>query len=130
MWQLLPFSRGTVKVTVSLPPLLHSGSKHHMIQLRGSQSNDPYSKPQINVNYFSVDYDLSVQVAGARLSRKILGSPPLNSLSTGETIPGNAVPNNGDGGSDAAWRSWITQGFASVAHPIGTAAMMKRSLGG
>jgi choline dehydrogenase-like flavoprotein len=109
MWQLLPFSRGNVKIT----------------------STDPYKKPQINVNYFSVDYDLSVQVAGARLSRRIFKSPPLNSLSTGETIPGTSrVPDNGDNGSDAAWRSWITQGFGAVAHPVGTAAMMKRSLGG
>jgi choline dehydrogenase len=98
------------------------------------QSTDPYTKPQVNVNYFSVDYDLSVQIAGARLSRKILGSPPLNSLSTGETIPGKSrVPDNGDGGSDSAWKSWITDkngGFAAVAHPVGTAAMMRRSLGG
>ncbi|KAI0353229.1 alcohol oxidase [Trametes cingulata] len=114
MWQLLPFSRGSVTI----------------------QSNNPFSKPTINVNYFSVDFDLSVQVAGARLARKILATPLLSSLSAaGETIPGfKAVPNSADGGSDADWRNWINKsgnsGFSSVAHPIGTAAMMKRSLGG
>jgi len=112
MWQLLPFSRGNVSIT----------------------STNPFTKPKVNVNYFSVDYDLSVQIAGARLSRKILGSPPLNSLSVGETHPGTSVvPDNGDGGSDADWKKWILDpnaGFAAVAHPIGTAAMMKRSLGG
>ncbi|KAJ6559281.1 hypothetical protein B0H10DRAFT_2240528 [Mycena sp. CBHHK59/15] len=80
---------------------------------RGS-STDPFTYPTIKVNYFSVSFDLDVQVAGARLSRRILTSPPLSSLSSGETIPGNL---------DQEW-------FASVAHPIGTAAMMKRSLGG
>ncbi|KAL0959214.1 hypothetical protein HGRIS_014493 [Hohenbuehelia grisea] len=108
MWQLLPFSRGNVKIT----------------------STNPFTKPQISVNYFSVDFDLDVQVAGARLSRRILTSPPLSSLSTGETIPGGAVPDNASRGTDAAWKSWIKSQFFPVAHPIGTAAMMKRSLGG
>ncbi|KAI0820577.1 alcohol oxidase [Trametes gibbosa] len=114
MWQLLPFSRGSVTIN----------------------SNNPFTKPKVQVNYFSVDFDLSVQIAGARLARKILATPPLSSLSAaGETIPGfQTVPNNADGGSDADWKKWIVKsgnaGFSSVAHPIGTAAMMKRSLGG
>ncbi|KAJ7075948.1 hypothetical protein B0H15DRAFT_610386 [Mycena belliarum] len=108
MWQLLPFSRGSVKIT----------------------STDPYKYPSIKCNYFSVGMDLDMQVAGARLARRIITSPPLSSLSTGETIPGGAVPDNAQRGSDAAWQSWIKNGFASVAHPIGTAAMMRRSLGG
>ena len=91
----------------------------------------------MNVNYFSVDWDLDVQIAGARLSRKVLSTSPLADLrsSVGETIPGlGTVPNNGDGGSDADWKKWINKdgntGFGAVSHPIGTAAMMKRSLGG
>lgn len=41
------------------------------------------------------------------------------------------MPDGPDRGSDQAWRSWIQQGnFDSVAHPVGTAAMMRRSLGG
>ncbi|KAJ6590884.1 GMC oxidoreductase-domain-containing protein, partial [Mycena sp. CBHHK59/15] len=62
-----------------------------------------------------------------RLSRWILTSPPLSSLSSGET---SSVPDDAQRGTDAAWQTWIKNGFASVAHPIGTAAMMKRSLGG
>ncbi|KAI3603415.1 glucose oxidase [Moniliophthora roreri] len=108
MWQLLPFSRGSVSIT----------------------SSDPFTKPRVQVNYFSVDWDLDVQIAGGRLSRKIVTSPPLSDLSNGETIPGGNVPDNEERGSDEDWRSWITNGFAAVAHPIGTAAMMKRSLGG
>ncbi|KAJ6551919.1 hypothetical protein B0H19DRAFT_1264537 [Mycena capillaripes] len=108
MWQLLPFSRGSVKI----------------------KSTDPFTYPTIKVNYFSVPMDLDVQVAGARLSRRILTSPPLSGLSTGETVPGSAVPDNSQRGTDAAWQIWIKNGFASVAHPIGTAAMMRRELGG
>jgi choline dehydrogenase len=51
-------------------------------------------------------------------------------LSTGEQIPGGAVPDNASRGTDAAWQSWIKKNFDSVAHPVGTAAMMRRSLGG
>ncbi|KAF9028719.1 hypothetical protein BDZ89DRAFT_1133503 [Hymenopellis radicata] len=36
LWQLLPFSRGSVQIT----------------------SSDPFTQPAINVNYFSVDWDL------------------------------------------------------------------------
>jgi len=109
IWQLLPFSRGQVKIT----------------------SADPYVQPQTRVNYFSVDYDLSVQIAGARLCRRVFETAPLNSLSTGEVVPGKAaVPDNGDAGSDADWKKWIKANFGPVAHPIGTNAMMKRSLGG
>ncbi|KAJ6450278.1 GMC oxidoreductase-domain-containing protein [Mycena sanguinolenta] len=108
MWQLLPFSRSNVKIT----------------------STDPFTAPAIRANYFSVGLDLDVQVAGARLSRCILTSPPLNSLSVGETTPDRKIPDDAARGSDAAGQTWIKNEFASVAHPIGTAAMMRRSLGG
>ena len=53
-----------------------------------------------------------------------------SSLSAGETFPGAAVPDNAQRGTDADWKTWIKQNYVSVAHPVGTAAMMKRSLGG
>jgi choline dehydrogenase len=45
-------------------------------------------------------------------------------------MPGSDVPDNSQRGSDAAWRTWIKNNFNSVSHPIGTCAMMKKSLGG
>ncbi|KAI0360771.1 alcohol oxidase [Trametes cingulata] len=114
LWQLLPFSRGSVTIN----------------------SSDPFSKPVTRVNYFSVNFDLTVQVEGARLSRRVLASPPVSALSLGENVPGfDVVPNNDDSGSYQDWAKWINQpgpnaGFSSVAHPLGTAAMMRRSLGG
>ncbi|KAF9023612.1 hypothetical protein BDZ89DRAFT_1162684 [Hymenopellis radicata] len=103
LWQLLPFSRGSVQIT----------------------SSDPFTQPAINVNYFSVDWDLDVQIAACKLARRILTSPPLSGLSTGEAIPGSTVD-----GSDSSWRTWVTSGFSSVAHPVGTLAMMRQELGG
>lgn len=122
MWHLLPFSRGNVKIT----------------------STSAFTKPSISVNYFSIAYDLTIQIAGARLSRRILSSSPTSSLvstSIGETHPGlSNVPNDdGHGGSDSVWKPWIIGdpsrgnafgGFSSVHHPIGTCAMMRRDWGG
>ncbi|KIY66412.1 GMC oxidoreductase [Cylindrobasidium torrendii FP15055 ss-10] len=102
-WQLLPFSRGNVAIS----------------------NNDPFTKPTVTVNYFSVDWDLDVQVAACKLGRTILSSPPLSDLSSGEAVPGSEVD-----GSDASWRSWVQNGFSAVAHPIGTLALMRAELGG
>ncbi|KAI5118344.1 hypothetical protein M0805_009147 [Coniferiporia weirii] len=110
MWQLLPFSRGNVTIT----------------------STSVFTKPKVIVNWFAADIDLSIQTAGSRLSRNVLNGAAFNSISSGETTPGTGtVPNdNGHGGSDAAWRGWIEDTFFAVSHPIGTAALMRRDLGG
>ncbi|KAG6849515.1 hypothetical protein H0H93_007818 [Arthromyces matolae] len=107
MWALLPFSRGSVSI----------------------KSTNPFVYPTVKVNYFAADVDMDIQVATARLSRKILSTPPLSTLTTSEQIPGSAVPDNAQRGTDAAWKSWISQNYVSVAHPIGSASMMRRDLG-
>lgn len=40
------------------------------------------------------------------------------------------MPDGGDGGPDAAWAAWVLQTFGAVSHPIASAAMMRRALGG
>ncbi|KAL5495897.1 hypothetical protein ACEPAI_1361 [Sanghuangporus weigelae] len=64
MWYLSPFSRGNVTIT----------------------DTSIFTKPEVNVNWFSVDFDLV--------------------------------------------KAWIQDAFSAVFHPIGTAAMMRRELGG
>ncbi|KAJ6453721.1 alcohol oxidase [Mycena sanguinolenta] len=108
VWQLLPFSRGRVSIV----------------------STDPFEYPNIHVNYFNVSFDMDIQVAGLKLVRKILKTPPLSDLSTGENVPGAAVPDNGEGGTDADWEAYILANFGTVNHPIGTTAMLRRELGG
>lgn len=71
-WNLLPFSRGAVKITVGSAAFLIS-----RLLTRENQSANPFTKPSVNVNYFSVDVDLDIQVASMRLGRRILTSPPL-----------------------------------------------------
>ena len=74
----------------------------------------------------------AVAVAGARAVRRLLRTPPLSDIVTGELTPGLAtVPDpDGDGGSDADWETWIRATYISNDHPIATAAMMRRELGG
>ncbi|KAJ7165150.1 hypothetical protein C8R46DRAFT_1220279 [Mycena filopes] len=103
-WQLLPFSRGSVQIV----------------------SPDPFVYPGVHVNYFNVSFDLDVQVAGLKHLRKIYQTPPLSDLITAEITPGSAVPDD----SEADWTAWALANFGSVAHPIGTASMMRRELGG
>ncbi|TFY67405.1 hypothetical protein EVG20_g3961 [Dentipellis fragilis] len=118
VWPLLPFSRGNVAIT----------------------SMDPFTKPEVNVNYFGVPFDLEVGVAGLTLARKILQTPPLRSallcspfgrqylifthpstLSVGETLPGFAlVP--ADNPFDA-WADWFKSIFQANCHPIATTAL-------
>ncbi|KAG9089557.1 hypothetical protein FRC06_001487 [Ceratobasidium sp. 370] len=106
MWSLLPFSRGNVQI----------------------RSNNPFTKPTITVNYFAVDFDLQTQIAGTRMARKILTTTPLSSLSNGKLVPDISVlPDNA---SDAVYSNWVKGNFNSVAHPVGTCAMMSRDLGG
>ena len=105
----MPFSRGNVTITDS----------------------DIFTPPDVFVNWLNVDFDLELQTAGVRASRKILNDPAFSDISAGETSPGiEAVPDDGNGGTDSDWQAWIWQDFRSVSHPVGTAAMMRRDLGG
>ncbi|TDL15334.1 alcohol oxidase, partial [Rickenella mellea] len=116
VWNLLPFSRGSVTII----------------------SPDAFINPKVTVNWFSVDFDLKVQIAGVRLVRQLFNSPPLSSLSTGEILPGTSVvPDDPPGsfGTDVAWRKYILDltpgaGFGPNNHTIGTCSMMRRELGG
>ncbi|KZP30479.1 GMC oxidoreductase [Athelia psychrophila] len=111
MWQLLPFSRGNVSIA----------------------STDPFTPPNVSVNFFSVPWDLAVQTMGARRARELFLTAPLNELVIDESEPGPLVPAKVQNGTDEAWQAWITLpggGFHTVSHPIGTCAMMRFSLGG
>ncbi|KAK6907153.1 hypothetical protein I204_00044 [Kwoniella mangroviensis CBS 8886] len=109
LWQLLPFSRGTVKI----------------------KSTDPFEYPDLDPRYFAADVDLQIQIAGLRMARKIFQTAPLRSIVTEENAPGyGTVPEDGNGGSDEDWSKWIIDGFSSVYHPIATCSMMSQELGG
>ena len=53
-------------------------------------------------------------------------------ITTVELLPNTTtVPDpTGDGGSDEDWEKWVLSVYGANDHPIGTAAMMRRELGG
>ncbi|KAH6678739.1 hypothetical protein B0J14DRAFT_583379 [Halenospora varia] len=104
-WVLLPFSRGNIHIT----------------------SSDPMVQPAMNPNFFLLDYDLEVQVAIAKWTRKFWASEPIGKQVT-ELSPGFAkVPANA---SNEVWGEYIKANFGGNSHPVGTAAMMPEKLGG
>ncbi|KAF7878799.1 hypothetical protein EAF04_000002 [Stromatinia cepivora] len=104
-WVLLPFSRGNVHIS----------------------SSDPATYPAINPNFFLVDFDLKVQVAIAKWTRKFWATKPLGNAFT-EISPGYAVvPKNA---TDAQWETWIKSTFGPNNHPVGTCSMQGRTSGG
>ena len=106
-WYLLPFGRGSIKIT----------------------NNQPYSNAySIDPRYFSNNMDSLSQAATIRFTRQVSGTSPLSSSVKSEAQPGvNTVPQNADLN---AWAKWAQGNYRSNWHPIGTAAMMNRSLGG
>ncbi|GJE89346.1 GMC oxidoreductase [Phanerochaete sordida] len=109
VWGLLPTSRGNLSITTT----------------------NPFTPPAIRAAYLTTPFDLAVAIAGARAARRLLHTPPLRALVTSELAPGlAAVPDAGDGGSDADWIKWIQATYISNDHPVASAAMMRRALGG
>jgi choline dehydrogenase len=131
-WILMPFSRGSV----------HLGSA------------DKINGPLIDPRLFLADFDLTAQVATGKLAQKFWLSESMSNFVVGPLIPGSDVlPDNA---TDAQWEaytrgsgeylfptSWSprrqdTNGAANRfdivvnanSHPLGTASMMSRELGG
>lgn len=81
-WLLLPFSRGNVHIS----------------------SPDANVYPDINPNFFLVDYDLEVQIAVAKWTRRFWDAEPLRGKYT-ELSPGlDTLPRNA---TDQQWADWV-----------------------
>lgn len=104
-WYLLPFGRGSIKIT----------------------SSDAYSSSfNIDPRYLSNDFDLLAQAGTARFTRTVSQSSPVARDVTGESAPGGSVGDN----SLTSWGNWVKDHYRSNWHPIGTVAMMSQDMGG
>ena len=110
MWALLSFSRGYVHAT----------------------SSNTWDQPKLDPRYWSAPIDMDIQVAANRGARKVFNTNAMKSdLESAESSPGyDNIPQTSDQGDYDQWKQYILNGFESVWHPIGTAAMMPRNLGG
>ncbi|KAK0560794.1 hypothetical protein OC861_006131 [Tilletia horrida] len=110
LWPLLPFSRGFVH----------------------AKTSDAFTDVTVNPRYFTVPFDMDLQVASSRMARVVLQTDPLKSLASGvENKPGfTTVPDNAQHGTYAKWQAWISKNFGSVAHPIATCSLAPQAQGG
>jgi choline dehydrogenase-like flavoprotein len=106
-WFLLPFGRGSIKIT----------------------DNQPYANNHaINPRYFANPFDRLAQGATARFGRQASESSPLDQYAGDESTPGTGSVPTGAGMEQ--WAQWAEGSYRSNWHPIGTAPMMSRELGG
>ncbi|KAG6808248.1 hypothetical protein H0H92_004748 [Tricholoma furcatifolium] len=95
----------------------HRGSVH-------IASKEPTASPEIDVNYLDNDADLKILVKAYRYFRKICGTEPLKSHIASEASPGAAIE------SDEDIIAYLRNTVSTTFHPIGTASMLPREVGG
>ena len=84
-------------------------------------STDPFEAPDLDPAYYAHPLDFETHVKGVELSRRILRSPPLDSIYEGEYEPGIS-------GKDV--EVWAREVATSDNHVVGSLAMMPKELGG
>ncbi|KAJ7820002.1 alcohol oxidase [Mycena olivaceomarginata] len=123
--EFMPFSRGFVKPDPEGNYfILNSGLQHPFS--RGSvhiQSADPLQPPLIDPRYLTHEFDVFSLLAGYRAIEKLAQTKPLADIIMKQLLPATPL-------SDEEVIQNIRQGCLSGAHPMGTAAMARRELGG
>ncbi|KAJ5194869.1 uncharacterized protein N7498_008307 [Penicillium cinerascens] len=105
-WGSVPFSRGNIHIS----------------------SANPTAAATIDPKYFMLDFDLHAQIQAARFIRQLFKTEPFADMAGAETKPGfSTVAANAN---DQGWSSFIKNNFRSNFHPISTAAMMPKDIGG
>ncbi|KAK8021998.1 Glucose oxidase 2 [Apiospora rasikravindrae] len=109
-WGLLPFSRGNLHVTAA------------------NTSTTSATGAKINPNFFMLDWDVTQQVGAANFIRRMYGTAPFKDVVGPEDSPSvKTVPADAE---EKVMGDWLKQNYRSNFHPVGTAAMMPREVGG
>lgn len=108
-------------MTVSLQKPLSRGT----IAINGTNP-DPSLPPLLDFNAGSNEVDLQVAIKAVRKVREFMSAEALSVLGPVEVVPGADVQTDEE--LEAVMRSSLYG--PSFAHPVGTAAMMPRNLGG
>lgn len=101
-----PFSRGTVHI----------------------KSANPLDPPAIDPNYFANDADVEMTLRILRLAFKLQETAPLCDVIKERVSPSKEVFESKE--QDEKLKECIKNTFSPIFHPVGTAAMMSRELGG
>ena len=105
-WELLPFSRGRI----------HMGS-------------EGIENPKLDPRFLAADFDVTTQTAIAKLVRKFYTSKAMSEITGAqlEPSPDDVPPENA---TDEQWEAFVRGQAGSNNHPLGSAAMLPRELGG
>ncbi|KAK1229363.1 hypothetical protein PQX77_007584 [Marasmius sp. AFHP31] len=87
-------------------------------------STDPMEKPLVDPQFLSAKTDLDIIVAGFKFIQGLF----TQSKTFAEGVVGEVAP--ATGGDDEKLREYIKNNLNVVFHPVGTAAMLPRELGG
>ncbi|TDL15526.1 alcohol oxidase [Rickenella mellea] len=81
--------------------------------------------PNIDPNYFSIDFDLTVLSTVAKYVRTTLSKTvPYANIIAEEQFPGSSVKTDDD------WKAYVKSNFNSQGHTTGTCSMMPQAKGG
>ncbi len=100
---------GAERRSISILAIAVAVKSRGQVRLRTAH---PAAAPAMDPAYLAEDADLELLVEGVRLARAIAATPPLNSLTDGESAPG-----------DTDVRDWIRATVGTAFHPACSCAM-------
>lgn len=106
LWDLIPFTRGSVHILSSDPYLWQF-------------ANDP--------KFFLNEFDLLGQAASSKLARDLTSRGAMKEYFAGETLPGYNLVENA---TLSQWSDYVLQNFRPNWHAVSSCSMMSRELGG
>lgn len=106
LWDLIPFTRGSVHILSSDPYLWQF-------------ANDP--------KFFLNEFDLLGQAAASKLARDLTSQGAMKEYFAGETLPGYNLVENA---TLSQWSDYVLQNFRPNWHAVSSCSMMSRELGG
>ncbi|KAG0157766.1 hypothetical protein PDIDSM_4951 [Penicillium digitatum] len=99
-----------------------------LLSASGASYSNPTAPAIIDPKYFMLDFDLHAQAQAARFIREIFQTKPFADMTGAETTPG--LSTIAAGADDEAWSKFIYSKYRSNYHPITTAGMLPKELGG
>ncbi|KAA8651071.1 hypothetical protein EYZ11_010222 [Aspergillus tanneri] len=106
LWDLIPFTRGSVHILAS-DPYLHR------------YANDP--------KFFINEFDVLGQAAASKLARELSNSGDMKKYYAGENMPGDQLPYDA---TLEQWSDYVKKNFRANWHGVSSCSMMARELGG
>ncbi|KAI9930834.1 hypothetical protein MW887_011592 [Aspergillus wentii] len=106
LWDLIPFTRGSIHILSADPYLTQF-------------ANDP--------KFLLNEFDLLTQAASNKLARELQNSGEMSKYFAGEVLPGDSLAYNA---TLDQWVEWTKQNFRANWHAVSSCSMMSKELGG